>query len=145
MTHALITADHEAIFKETFIGLFSTLRHKDGFISTNPVNYYWNGAAFEISTLKSRVKYPNLVEHPQATLCVVSPRDFMRYVEVRGRVELQEDPDRALMKEGFRRFAGVDPPENLDPPGSARVMIFLYPEQVSSPSVYGGRFDKATG
>ena len=143
MTVSLITPAHEAILKTTFIGLFSTIRHTDGYISTNPVNYHWNGTAFEISTLKNRVKYPSLVAHPQATLCVVSPKDFMKYVEVRGRVELEEDPDRALMKEGFRRVTGVNPPEDLDPPGSERVMIYLYPEQVSSPAVYGGRFDKA--
>lgn len=143
MTVSLITPAHEAILSTTFIALFSTMRQKDGYISTNPVNYYWNGEAFEISTLKSRVKYPNLVAHPQATLCVVSPKDFMKYVEVRGRVVLVEDPDRALMKAGFRRVTGVDPPADLDPPGSERVMIYLYPEQVSSPAVYGGRFDKA--
>lgn len=142
MSASLITPAHEDILKTTFIALFSTIRHKDGYISTNPVNYFWNGEAFEISTLKNRVKYLNLVAQPQATLCVVSPRDFMKYVEVRGRVELKEDPDRSLMQAGFRRVTGIDPPADLDPPGSERVMIYLYPEQVSSPAVYGGRFDK---
>ena len=85
----------------TVIGCLSTLRHTDGRISTNPVSYRWNGAEIEISTLKERMKYKNMVADPRATLCVVSPRDPMHYVE----------------------------------------LIYLTPEQVSSPLLYGGQFD----
>ena len=35
----LISEQHEAILATTFIGLLSTLRHRDGRISTNPVGY----------------------------------------------------------------------------------------------------------
>jgi PPOX class probable F420-dependent enzyme len=142
MSHPLINADHEALFAETFIGVLATLRHRDGYLSANPVSYYWNGETFEISTLKSRVKYRNLCAEPLASLCIVSPQDPMKYLEVRGRVRLQDDPGGQLMKEGFRRITGMDPPADLDPPGAERAMIYLIPEQVSSPAVYGGRFDR---
>ena len=138
----LITSQHEAVLATTVIGLLSTVRHKDQRISTNPVSYLWNGTEFEISTLKRRMKYHNLVANPQATLCVVSARDPMHYVEVRGSARLVDDPDRALFTAHFRKVSGgVEPPEGMDAPDAERVMIVLTPEQVSSPKMYGGQFD----
>lgn len=138
----LIKPHHEEVLASTVIGCLSTLRHKDGRVSTNPVSFQWNGSEIEISTLKGRTKYGNMVADPRATLCVISPRDPMHYVEVRGRVRLVDDLDRALFTAHFRATSGgIEPPEGMDPPGSERAMIYLTPEQVSSPVMYGGRFD----
>jgi len=138
----LITPQQEAVIGSTVIGCLSTLRHNDGRVSTNPVSYLWNGREFEISTLKGRMKYKNMVADPRATLCVVSPKDPMHYVEVRGSVRLVDDPDRTLFTANFLKTSGgVEPPEGMDPPGSERAMIYLTPEQVSSPVMYGGQFD----
>jgi PPOX class probable F420-dependent enzyme len=139
---SLVQPRHEALLASTVIGCLSTLRHTDGRISTNPVSYRWNGAQIEISTLKGRMKYKNMVADPRATLCVVSPRDPMHYVEMRGRVRLVDDPDRSLFAAHFRATSGgIEPPEGMDAPGAERVMIYLTPEQVSSPQMYGGQFD----
>ena len=137
-----ITAEHERILSACKTGLLSTIRHKDGLISTNPVGYLWNGEEIEISTLKSRVKYRNLAANPMATLCVVSPEDSMVYVEVRGRARLEDDPERRKSAEIFKKGTGFDMPRDLDPPDAERVTIYLRPEQVSSPTLYGGRFHK---
>jgi PPOX class probable F420-dependent enzyme len=139
---SLIKPQHEAILATTPIGCLTTVRHNDGRVSTNPVSFLWNGEQFEISTLKGRMKYRNLMADPQAALCVVSARDPMHYVEVRGTVRIQDDPDRVLFAEHFRRTSGgVEPPAGLDPPDAERVMLFLTPEQVSSPTMYGGQLD----
>lgn len=138
----LVKPQHEDVLASTVIGCLSTLRHKDGRISTNPVSYRWNGSELEISTLKGRMKYRNMVEDPRATLCVVSPTDPMHYVEIRGSVRLVDDPDRSLFTAHFRATSGgIEPPDGMDAPGSERVMIYLTPEQVSSPQMYGGQFD----
>ncbi|MDX1734365.1 MAG: PPOX class F420-dependent oxidoreductase [Halioglobus sp.] len=143
MTQSLIKREHEAVLATTVIGCLSTVRHNDGRVSTNPVSYLWNGTEFEISSLKGRMKYRNLLANPQATLCVVSAADPMHYVEVRGSVRLVDDPDRGLFTAHFRKVSGgVEPPEGMDPPGAERVMLFLTPEQVSSPKMYGGQFDQ---
>lgn len=139
---SLIKPEHEEVLASTVIGCLSTLRHKDGRVSTNPVSYRWNGKEIEISTLKGRMKYRNMVADPRATLCVVSPADPMHYVEVRGSVRLVDDPDRSLFTNHFRTTSGgIEPPDGMDPPGAERAMIYLTPEQVSSPRMYGGRFD----
>lgn len=138
----LVKPEHEAVLATTVIGCLSTVRHKDQRISTNPVSFLWNGREFEISTLKGRMKYRNLVANPQATLCVISAEDPMHYVEVRGSVRLEDDPDRTLFTTHFREVSGgIEPPEGMDAPDAERVMVYLTPEQVSSPAMYSGQFD----
>ena len=73
---------HAAILAANTFGVVSTLREKDGLISTNPVSYVWDGECVRISTIKGRVKYANLLANPMVTFCVVcllytspSPRD----------------------------------------------------------------------
>jgi len=125
-------------------GTLSTIRHSDGLISTNPVGYVWDGERVLISTLKSRIKYRNLVANPLATFCVISPSDGTKYVEIRGYATLADDTDRSFLRRQFGRAMRGDPPPDLDPPGSERVIITLHPQQVSSPTLYGGRFSKST-
>ena len=122
--------------------VISTIRHTDGLISSNPVGYVWDGEVIRISTLKSRMKYKNLLADPRVTLCITSVQDGMHYIELRGRAELLDDPDRTLFVEQFTRMAGRPPPDNLDAPGSERVTIVIHIEQVSCPELYGGRFNK---
>ena len=69
----------------------------------------------------------------------MSQQDVTRYVELRGRATVEDDHDLSLFKEQFRRGAGMDPPDDLDPPGAERVVITIHAEQVSSPTLYGGR------
>ena len=139
---ALVTEKHEAILATNFLGTLSTIRHNDGRVSTNPVSFIWNGKEIEISTLKGRMKYKNLLANPSATICVISPKNPMSYVEIRGTVRLVDDPDREYLRYQFKKLSGEDVPEDMDPPGAERVTLYLQPEQVSSPVLYGGRFDK---
>jgi PPOX class probable F420-dependent enzyme len=133
------------LLEENVTGVLTTIRHSDGLPSTNPVGYIWDGAQVRISTLKSRVKYRNLCANTAVAFCVISPKDNTKYVEVRGRATLEEDPDRVFLREQFRHGTGMDPPEDLDPPGSERVIITIDPEQVSCPVLYGGRFSRSDG
>ncbi len=131
------------LLSENAIGLLSTVREKDGLISTHPVGYVWDGKRVRVSTLSSRVKVSNLRADPRVTMCVVASGDVMRYVEIRGRASLADDPDRSFFREQFRRgTGGQEAPEGLDPPNAERVVITIHPEQVSSPSQYGGRFER---
>jgi len=93
-----------------------------------------------LSTLKSRVKYRNLVANPQITFCVVDPQMGTRYIEIRGFAELSDDPEGSLNKKMFRRMSGKE--FDLDEPGAERVIIKIIPKQVSAPTLYGGRLDQ---
>jgi hypothetical protein len=68
----------------------------------------------------------------------------MDYIEVRGHATLEDDPDRSFFRRQFMRgMGGEEPPADLDPPGSERVIVVIRPTQVSAPKVYGSRFDDA--
>jgi PPOX class probable F420-dependent enzyme len=132
-----------ALLDQNSLGILTTLRHSDGRLSSNPVGYVWDGECVRTSTLKSRVKYRNLVANPTVTFCVVDHDDLTRYVELRGHASLEDDPDRSFLRRQFlRQSGGEEPPPDLDPPGEERVTIRIHPEQVSSPVLYGGRFGK---
>jgi PPOX class probable F420-dependent enzyme len=134
----------QQILADAVYGTLTTIRHKDGLPSTNPVAYVWDGEQVRISTLKSRVKYRNLAANPAMAFCVVSPQDLTQYVELRGHATLADDPDRSFFREQFKRgMGGAEPPPDLDPPDAERVVITLHPQQVSSPTLYGGRLSTA--
>jgi PPOX class probable F420-dependent enzyme len=132
---------HKALLADNHNGLISTIRHKDGLISTHPVSYVFDGECVRVSTLKSRVKYDNLLANPTVTFCVIHHADHTRYVELRGVASIEEDPDRSFLRRQFREGSGgVEAPPDLDPPDSTRVIVRIHPYQSSSPLLYGGRF-----
>ena len=143
-TEEIAIPEHQhELLAESFFGTLSTIRTKDGLISSNPVGYVWDGQRIQISTLKSRIKYRNLLADSRVAFCVISNTHIMNYVEIRGRASLEDDLDRSFSREQFRRASGgEEPPEDMDPPDAERVIITIHPQQVSAPTLYGGRFDE---
>ena len=137
-----IPEKHHKLLEENFWGVLTTIRHKDGLPSSNPVYYVWDGGKIRISSLRSRVKYQNIEANSVASFCVVSSKDTMNYLEIRGRATLADDPNREFFREQFRRGSGgMEPPEGLDPPDAERIIITIVPEQVSAPRLYGDKLD----
>lgn len=130
---------HLPILENGFNGLLSTIRAKDGLISTNPVAFDWDGEHVRVSTLKERVKYKNLVANPNVTFCVIDPNDLTRYVEIRGHAELIDDPGGSLNKAIYLKMMGEE--FDLDPPEAERVIIKIIAQQVSAPLLYGGQLE----
>lgn len=137
---ATIPETHLDILQER-LGVVSTLRHSDGRVSTNPVSFEWDGEHIRFSTLKQRVKYRNLLANPQLTFCVISSKDPTRYLEIRGRAQLQDDPGGAFQLAMWQRMTG-EAEFTYDPPGSERVIVTLVAEQVSAPLLYGGQMSR---
>lgn len=137
-----VPESHVGILESAQVAMVSTIRHKDGLISTNPVGFDWDGEHVRISTLKSRVKYRNLMANPLITFCVLDPNMGTRYVEIRGRAEISEDPTAALARKLFGQQGGTR--FELDEPGAERVVVKIVAEQVSTPTLYGGQLDQPT-
>lgn len=134
---------YDTLLRSTHLALLSTIRAKDGLISTNPVGFVWDGERIRISTLKSRLKYQNLAANPLVTFCLISPKNIMSYLEVRGHATLEDDLDRSFSRLQFMTGSGgQEPPADMDPPEAERAIIVIHPQQVSSPTLYGGRFDQ---
>jgi PPOX class probable F420-dependent enzyme len=134
---------YDALLRSSHLAMLSTIRHSDGLISTNPVGFVWDGECIRISTLKSRIKYKNLVANPLVTFCLMSPKNIMSYIEIRGYATLEDDTDRSFSRRQFiEGSGGQEPPADLDPPEAERLFIKFHPQQVYSPSLYGGQFDQ---
>lgn len=136
---------HQALLATHNYGLLSTLRKKDGLISTNPVSYVWDKeqSCILISTIKSRLKYVNLCANPTVAFCVINAADHTKYVELRGFASLEDDTDRSFLRRQFRETSGgEEAPADLDPPDAERVIVRIHPQQSSSPLLYGGRFSR---
>ena len=140
MPEAAIPDTHVGILQTALLAMVSTIGHRDGLISTNPVGFDWDGEFVRLSTLKSRVKYRNLLANPQVTFCAVDPNVPTRYIEIRGYARISEDPERTLSRKLLRRASGKE--MDLDEPGAERVIIKIIPAQVSTPTLYGGRLDQ---
>ena len=97
---------HRALLADNNFGLMSTIRHKDGLISTNPVSYVFDGECVRVSTIKNRIKYDNLLANPMVTFCVIHHADHTKYVELRGFASVEEDPDRSFIRHQFRETSG---------------------------------------
>lgn len=136
-----IPESSHALLESHAFGMITTLRAKDGLLSTNPVSYTWEDGFVKISTIKSRVKYKNIVADPRVAFCVQSSSDIMDYLELRGLATVEDDPEATLVHKQFMKAYGEGPPADLDPPGAERVIITIRPQQISAPTLYGGRFD----
>jgi len=91
-----------------------------------------DGDVLIFTTHDRRRKARNLRRDPRASLTVFAADDPYRSVDIRGTVELIDDPDRRLSVELTRRYLDQDPPP--DPPGSHRLIGRLTPGHVSRSS-----------
>jgi PPOX class probable F420-dependent enzyme len=138
LPEAPIPESHVGILENALLAVISTISYRDGLISTNPVGFDWDGDYVRISTLKSRVKYRNLLSNAQITFCAVDPAMGTRYIEIRGYAEISDDPEKSLAK----KIAGGSWTPEMDGTGAERVIIKIVPTQVSTPTLYGGQLDQ---
>jgi PPOX class probable F420-dependent enzyme len=138
LPEALIPQSHVGILENALLATVSTISCRDGLISTNPVGFDWDGNYVRVSTLKSRLKYRNLLSNPQITFCAVDPAMGTRYIEIRGYAEISDDPEKELAQ----KIAGDAWTPQMDGPGAERVIIKIVPTRVSAPTLYGGQLDQ---
>jgi len=101
-----IPEHNHALLENSFFGVLTTIRAKDGLLSSNPVGFVWDGQQIRISTLKSRLKYQNLAADDRVAFCVVSKTNVMDYVEIRGHASLEDDKDRSFFRTPIHGWIG---------------------------------------
>jgi PPOX class probable F420-dependent enzyme len=80
------------------------------------------------STVKGRRKPRNFARDPRASLLVIDPGNPYRYVEVRGQVTMEDDPEGSLIQELSLKYR--DQPWE-EPPGAERLIVRIRPEKVT--------------
>ncbi|MDT7764131.1 MAG: hypothetical protein QOC63_3551 [Mycobacterium sp.] len=86
-----------------------------------------DGETVVFSTIKGRLKTRNMARDPRVSLLVVD-KEKGRYVEIRGSVEITDDPEKRLLHEMYDRYMGgtAPPPE----PDAERLIVRITPENV---------------
>ena len=87
-----------------------------------------DGGDILFSTVKGRRKHRNLVRDPRVSIVVFDPADPYRYVEVRGPVELVDDPEGALIQELSWKYD--DKAFQEGNPDNQRVIVRIKPHKV---------------
>lgn len=85
-----------------------------------------DGDTVVFSTIKGRLKTRNMSRDPRVSLLVIDERG--RYVEIRGTVDITDDPEKRLLYEMYDRYMGgmAPPPE----PDAERLIVRITPEKV---------------
>jgi PPOX class probable F420-dependent enzyme len=79
------------------------------------------------STIKGRLKTRNMARDPRVSLLVLD-KETGRYFEIRGTVQITEDPDKRLLYEMYDRYMGGSPPP--PEPDAERLIVRITAERV---------------
>ena len=86
-----------------------------------------DGDTVVFSTIKGRLKTRNMARDPRVSLLVADTRQ-PRYLEIRGTVEIIDDPEKRLLYEMYDRYmGGAEPPPE---PDAERLIVRIKPEKV---------------
>lgn len=107
--------------------------NRDGGPQTSVVWILREGETVLFSTTAGRQKVRNLVRDPRVSLTVFDTENPYQSVDIRGTVELIEDPDKALPRALSRKYLGEDPP--AEPEQVLRLIVRVTPQKVTGFSV----------
>lgn len=108
---------------------FCATTKSNGLLSVHPVSALMEDGKVRFSTLKTRGKYKNLVKDSRVSLCLIDPQNPIRYLEIRGRAILADDPDRVFINKMARHHMGVDE-YPYDTPDAQRATVTIAVEEV---------------
>jgi PPOX class probable F420-dependent enzyme len=127
-TGMAITLNHAAreVLDGPHIAAIAT-SNADGRPQSSVVFVKRDGDTVVFSTIKGRLKTRNMARDPRVSL-LVADKSGARYLEIRGTVEITEDPEKRLLYEMYDRYMGgmTPPPE----PEAERLIVRITPERV---------------
>ncbi|WP_405614986.1 PPOX class F420-dependent oxidoreductase [Streptomyces sp. NBC_01511] len=107
--------------------------NRDGGPQTSVVWIVREGDTVLFSTTTGRQKARNLARDPRVSLTVFDTANPYRSIDIRGTVELIDDPEKSLPPRLSQRYLGEDPP--ADPEGVFRLIVRVTPQKVTGFSV----------
>jgi PPOX class probable F420-dependent enzyme len=103
--------------------------NRDGDPQTSVVWIAREENAVVFSTTAGRQKGRNLARDPRISLTVFDIENPYQTVEIRGTVELTEDPEKALSRKLSQKYLGEDPP--AESAEVLRLIVRVIPQKVS--------------
>ena len=133
MTQTTIPESHRDLLEAEF-GTLATVG-EDGFPHLSEVWFLADGDQIALSLNTARQKVKNLENEPACTLLVLDLENPYRYVEVRGRANLEPDDDLEFARRVGAKY-GADLREH-DRPGELRVVVRIAPVRVRAVDMSG--------
>lgn len=96
---------------------------------TSPVWYDFDGTAVLMSHTKERQKFRNVTRDPRVAVSILDPEDSYRFLEIRGSIEIEDDPEKTLIHKLAKKYWDLDEYPH-DGPDDNRVIFRLVPEKV---------------
>ncbi|WP_059020482.1 PPOX class F420-dependent oxidoreductase [Mycobacterium sp. M26] len=122
-----IPESHHDLVEAPHVASLSTIG-ADGTPQVTAIWFVSDGDTVQTSLVTARQKYKNVVARPQATLFIIDPQNPFRTLEIRGTVEVGEDPNLELYERVVRHY-GQDP-DTFPAPREGRVAVTLRPTRV---------------
>lgn len=124
---ASIPATHRDLIEARGVGVLSTLGG-DGYPQSTAVWYMLDGDVVRTSLHRTRQKYLNMVQHPQATLFLLDAANPYRTLEIRGDVTFDDDDDKSFLVRMLAHYGQTL--ETFPAPADNRVAVTLTPRRV---------------
>ena len=107
----------------------------DGFPQSTLIWFLHDEGELKVSLNKTRLKVKNLRARPQVSLLIFDMNDQMKYLEVRGTAQLEDDTDGSFARKVGAKY-GADLAA-YDAPGDERVVVTIAPKNVRGVNMHG--------
>ncbi|MGE0878314.1 MAG: PPOX class F420-dependent oxidoreductase [Acidimicrobiia bacterium] len=124
-----LPSSHDDLLSAPGTAIFSTIT-PSGLIQSTAVWYLYDGGELKFSFSDARKKFRNLGANPTATAFILDPQNPFRFIEVRGTVTIEPDPDFAFRGKVAAHY-GADM-SGFDQPGDKRYVLTLEPSTVNA-------------
>ena len=128
--NAVVPESHADILSKKGFAHVATIG-PDGTPQSNPVWYDWDGSDVLFSQTTGRQKYRNLQRNDVLALSIVDPDNPYRYLEIRGRVTIEDDPGNAFINKMAKKYLDQDE-YPWTQPGDVRVVVRVHPEHTTT-------------
>ncbi len=123
-----LPAAYEDLLVAANTAVLTTLQ-PDGSPNSSPVWFWYDGDRIVVSTLAERAKHRNVQCDARVSFTVVDPARPLRYLEVRGTVTMQPDPD-GVTRDRIAAKHGYDDGGAFDPPDATRIDFLIEPTRI---------------
>lgn len=123
-----LSANAERILSEPVTGTLCIV-DGTGMPNATPVWFLWRNRKILISTHAGRQKHVNALRARRGSFSVIDPDNPSHYVELRGPIDVTDDPEFALRDAVVRKHGHPDG-SAFDPATAVRVVIALDPDRV---------------
>ena len=125
-----LNPDERALFERPNYAVMGTVR-PDGSPQVTPVWVMLEGDRAVVNSARGRAKVRNVERDPRATVAVLDPADWNRWVSVEGPVVQVTDEGAKEHADVVSQLYDGKPFRDLEP-GEVRVRIVIEPERVTS-------------